>query len=137
MQETNEDSPAARLKMARERAGFRKAVHAAEHLGVPVPTYQGHENGNREFGREQCLQYASALSVNPGWLMFGPEGGTAPDPAAPPQARRTTGDEVDLLNISVQGQGTLRVARSRQMSDDQAKELLKMLLPTLLPSHPS
>lgn len=79
-----------RLRAARVAAGFSRASEAARALGVPGPTYLGHENGSRDFRRDNSMVelYARRFSVSPEWLAF--ERGNAPDGmpaiAAPQQA---------------------------------------------------
>lgn len=70
---------AARLRQAREKAGFDNPTAAAEALGVRPSTYYGHENGSRGFDRA-AQRYARRFGVDPAWLLYG----TAPAPAAPP-----------------------------------------------------
>jgi transcriptional regulator with XRE-family HTH domain len=59
-----------RLKWARKRAGFSSAAEAARALGVPEPTYSGHENGSRGFA-DDVERYASRFRVSLSWLMTG------------------------------------------------------------------
>lgn len=62
----------ARLKLAREAAGYKEATQAAIRHGWKVPTYLGHENGSR--GQKNAIpEYAAAFKVAPGWLAFGEE----------------------------------------------------------------
>lgn len=68
----DQETPHGRLKSAREGAGFDTVSDAARSLGMKVPTYTHHENGNREFDRESALKYGRRFNVNPAWLMFGP-----------------------------------------------------------------
>lgn len=65
-----DDAIAARLKAAREQK-FKEAQEAASALGVPYPTYAGHENGNRGFKRDSAKRYADFFRVNLEWLMTG------------------------------------------------------------------
>ncbi|WP_189379559.1 MULTISPECIES: S24 family peptidase [unclassified Mesorhizobium] len=66
-------TPADRLRMARQKAGYRSAMKAAEMLNVSAGTYGGHENGSRAFDAETVKKYASAFNVRPAWLMLGEE----------------------------------------------------------------
>ncbi|MFG1214969.1 S24 family peptidase [Xanthobacter flavus] len=59
-----------RLVWAREAAGFEKAADAARAMGVPLPTYNAHENGSRGF-RRMAQQYASKYRVSLEWLLTG------------------------------------------------------------------
>jgi hypothetical protein len=70
----------ARLRQAREAAGFREAAEAARALGVPVPTYHAHENGERGMHKNLTL-YADRFGVPVRWL----ESGEARETAAPAQ----------------------------------------------------
>lgn len=65
---------AARLRSARERAGYNSAADASRALGVNAVTYTAHENGGREFDRKTAVFYASKFGVNPGWLLLGERG---------------------------------------------------------------
>ncbi|HEV7415803.1 MAG TPA: S24 family peptidase [Tianweitania sediminis] len=66
---TNE-AVAARLRAARQAAGYSSAVAAANELGIPYPTVAGHENGSRGLGRS-ALDYARRYSVSLDWLLNG------------------------------------------------------------------
>lgn len=71
------DSPAARLKWAREtRSKYGTATEAARAFGWTVPTYLGHENGDRNPSRSAAMRYAEAYKVPWAWLL---EGGPLPD----------------------------------------------------------
>jgi len=65
------DSPANRLKAAREAAGFTSAKAAAEGLGVPLATYTQHENGTRGIPRDKAPLYARRFKVSEEWLLYG------------------------------------------------------------------
>ena len=60
-----------RLREARELAGYESASVAADRLGVPKPTYIGHENGHRGFDVDAAIRYANAFKVNLLWLLRG------------------------------------------------------------------
>lgn len=60
-----------RLRVARIHAGFETAKEAAEAMGVPVPTYLGHENGSRGFPAKKALIYARKFKVREQWLLYG------------------------------------------------------------------
>lgn len=60
-----------RLAAARKQAGFDSAVDAAEALGVPYPTYAGHENGSSGFRSDKGELYARRFKVRFEWLMRG------------------------------------------------------------------
>lgn len=65
------DTPAKRLKWAREQAGFAKPVDAARALGVNKATYYGHENGTRGLTRTAAARYARRFHVTLDWLLDG------------------------------------------------------------------
>jgi SOS-response transcriptional repressor LexA len=52
-----------KLIQARKDAGYDTAADAARAMGVPEPTYSGHENGNRGFGRAKAVKYAKFFKV--------------------------------------------------------------------------
>lgn len=60
-----------RLKTAREAAGYETATQAAEAMGVPAPTYLGHENGSRGFPAKRARQYAEFFRTSAEWLLYG------------------------------------------------------------------
>lgn len=59
-----------RLKLAREKAGYRSAAKAAEAMGIPYGTYSLHENGSRGF-RNSLERYAQFYRVSIEWLLTG------------------------------------------------------------------
>lgn len=61
-----------RLAKARKEAGYPSATAAAEALGVPSPTYMGHENGARGFDK-MAETYARKFKVPLEWLLTGKE----------------------------------------------------------------
>ncbi len=134
---SHDKSPGERLRTARIKAGYERAVHAAERIGIPPPTYTPHENGTRDFGREQCLQYATEFSVDPAWLMFGDIYPRRPLRDAPAMDCKhipsASSNELELLNVTIGGEGFIKIVHSSEMSNDRAKALLKNLIPTLLP----
>lgn len=60
-----------RLAWAREDAGYETPTDAADALGVPRPTYLGHENGNRGFKQQSAEKYARRFAVDLAWLLTG------------------------------------------------------------------
>lgn len=62
---------AARLRRAREAAGFKNASDAVARFRWRVSTYMAHENGQNGIRTEPALSYARAFGVEPGWLMTG------------------------------------------------------------------
>lgn len=59
-----------RLKEAREAAGYKEGSEAARALGVPIPTYHAHENGERSLVKNAAL-YSREFKVGVRWLIFG------------------------------------------------------------------
>lgn len=60
-----------RLLAARKHANFQSAREAADALGVPYPTYAGHENGSSGFRAKSGELYARRFKVRFEWLMSG------------------------------------------------------------------
>jgi SOS-response transcriptional repressor LexA len=73
-----------RLATARRAAGYSSAAAAARALGIPYPTYAGHENGSRGL-RKNIADYARKFGVSADWLLTGagprPEASAVPIPA--------------------------------------------------------
>lgn len=69
------DTPAKRLKWARQKAGYETATAAALAYAWKVPTYLGHENGDRIPSRKAAIRYGAAFKVSWAWLL---EGGPSP-----------------------------------------------------------
>lgn len=70
------DSPAERIKWARRnRTNYATATEAARAFGWTVPTYLGHENGDRSPSRKAAMAYAKAYRVPWEWIL---EGGPLP-----------------------------------------------------------
>jgi hypothetical protein len=67
-----------RLLLARKNAGYPNARSAAIALGVPYPTYAGHENGQSGFKADKGELYARRFKVDFEWLMRG-KGTMTPD----------------------------------------------------------
>lgn len=65
------DDPAARLRIARLRAGYETGKEAAEALGFPVSTYLCHENGSRGISAKKAFTYARKYKVREQWLLYG------------------------------------------------------------------
>ena len=59
-----------RLREAREAAGYKDGSEAARALGVPIPTYHAHENGERSLIKNAAL-YSRQFRVGVHWLLFG------------------------------------------------------------------
>jgi len=60
-----------RLRQARKAAGFESAADAARALGIPYPTYAGHENGSRDKFIGNLDLYARRFNVRSEWLRTG------------------------------------------------------------------
>src|SRR5262249_14443249 len=52
------ETPANRLKKARQEAGYATATDAAHAMGMKPPTYLGHENGTTGLRRTAAIRYA-------------------------------------------------------------------------------
>ena len=66
------DTPGKRLKWAREnRTNYKTASAAARAFGWPLPTYFGHENGDRNPSRNAAKRYAEAYKVDWVWILDG------------------------------------------------------------------
>jgi len=76
------ETPAARLKWARERAGYKQAKDAVEAFGWTASTYYGHENGDRSFKAETAKRYAQAFNVPWTWLMGDDDHSASDEPPA-------------------------------------------------------
>lgn len=70
-QTSAKSDPAARLRAAREAAGFKSASDAAQKFRWRASTYMAHENGQNGIRTEPALAYARAFGVDPGWLITG------------------------------------------------------------------
>ena len=70
-------SIAKRLEQARIAAGYVDPDSAAKALGIPYPTYRGHENGTSGFRVESAVTYARRFKVSLDWLLTGK--GKGPD----------------------------------------------------------
>lgn len=65
-------TPGERLQWARKNHGkYGTATEAARAFGWTVPTYLGHENGDRNPSREAAKKYAKAYRVRWEWLLEG------------------------------------------------------------------
>lgn len=60
-----------RLKKAREARGYASAAAAARAMGIPSPTYSGHENGTTPPPRERLKQYADFYRVSVDYILTG------------------------------------------------------------------
>ncbi|MGB8601105.1 MAG: XRE family transcriptional regulator [Rhizomicrobium sp.] len=64
-------STADRLRVAREKAGYKSAAEALERFGWKQSTYLAHENGQNGIRPEKAKVYAEAFNVTVGWLLTG------------------------------------------------------------------
>lgn len=62
---------AKRLVQARRAANFETVADAVRYLGVPYPTYAGHENGSSGFRAKTAEVYARKFKVSLDWLLTG------------------------------------------------------------------
>lgn len=94
---------AARLLKARQIDDrFKFASEAARAMGVPEPTYLGHENGSRGFDVQEAGKYARFYKVDPTWLLYAignPRGLSIQDKVAAlsPARRKAVEEHIDLL----------------------------------------
>lgn len=65
------ETPADRLKAARQKAGYETAKSAAEAMGATVSTYIQHESGVRGYPAKTAARYAKFFRVAPEWLLYG------------------------------------------------------------------
>jgi phage repressor protein C with HTH and peptisase S24 domain len=70
-----DENIAERLKLARERQGFKSARQASDAMNIPYGTYAGHENGSRGIKNQEIIKYATFFHVSAAWLQFGAEEG--------------------------------------------------------------
>ncbi len=61
----------ARLKAAREMAGFRSARDAALQNDWKESSYRAHENGTRTIGRDDADRYAKRFNTTAQRILFG------------------------------------------------------------------
>ncbi|HWF65227.1 MAG TPA: S24 family peptidase [Rhizomicrobium sp.] len=73
---------AARLRQAREAAGFKSAAEAIERFRFTASTYMAHENGQNGIRVEPAQAYARAFGVDPGWLLTGASAAPLKNPPA-------------------------------------------------------
>jgi len=76
------NTPAERLKSAREAAGFENPRQAALALGHKYETYYQHETGQRGITAAKAEIYARRFRVTSEWILYGK--GDGPSPSADP-----------------------------------------------------
>jgi SOS-response transcriptional repressor LexA len=74
------NTPAARLRAAREHAGYRSAAQFAREIDMPEVTYRAYENGTRTIQLDAAHTFAHRLGVSWSWILAGEN---APAFAAP------------------------------------------------------
>ena len=94
------ETPSARLRLARERAGYPKSLDAVNAFGFTGSTYYAHENGSRGFDFETAEKYARVFNTSAQWLLSGK--GTAPgdkgNTLTPPPVSSQEAENPDLLD---------------------------------------
>lgn len=66
------DTPAERLQWARKKHGqYKRPTDAAKAFGWTVPTYLGHENGDRNPSRAAAKRYGRAYGIRWEWILDG------------------------------------------------------------------
>lgn len=66
------ETPAQRLQWARKKHGkYARATDAAKAFGWTVPTYLGHENGDRNPSRAAAKRYGRAYGFRWEWILDG------------------------------------------------------------------
>lgn len=68
---SDQSTPPTRLRLAREKAGFKSAAEAIERFGWKASTYLAHENGQNGIRADKAAVYADAFKVTVGWLLTG------------------------------------------------------------------
>jgi len=96
-------TPAARLKKARENAGYTSATAAAKAMGIAAPTYLAHENGTTGFPHN-AARYATFFKVTTDWLMLG-KGTAGARKRVPVVSYIGAGAEVFPIDDHAQGRG--------------------------------
>ncbi|WP_259185551.1 helix-turn-helix transcriptional regulator [Rhizobium sp. BK176] len=123
------------MKEARTTAGHKSMRSAAEALGIPLPTYNKHENGERNPGPEECIAYGRLFGVNPAWLMFGDEyvsSDGSPVAALPVSPVPLAGEDVVVAGVERNGKA-LRIVTSRGLRSEDEAPLLSALIEIVRP----
>lgn len=119
----NNRTPSARLRLAREEAGFKNAAEAARAMGKAPTTYYGHENGSRDFTRQDALDYARIFKTSATWLMFG-DASTLTMPQIPTKAGGDGGLNVDNLARCAVAEWSIAKPYLEKLGLDPAKTIL-------------
>lgn len=105
---------AARLREAREGAGFKEAQEAADHFGWKYTTYRSHESqgkGGRSF-TDYAEIYANAFGTTAAWLLFGEK------EAAPEADIRVPNRVVPIMSMAAYDE-LIEVAEGKKPSSDR------------------
>lgn len=95
------ETPAERLQWARKQHGkYTTPTEAARAFGWKVSTYLGHENGDRNPGRESAKRYGRMYRVRWEWLLEG-EGSPTDKPAVPLAGYVGEGSEVHREQLGI------------------------------------
>jgi transcriptional regulator with XRE-family HTH domain len=93
----SDETPAKRLQWARQHHGtYKKATEAARAFGWKISTYLGHENGDRNPGREAAKRYAKAFRIRWEWLLEGEGSPTEKVLTSPIIGEVSGGSEINL-----------------------------------------
>jgi SOS-response transcriptional repressor LexA len=79
------ETPAQRLKLAREKAGYTSAKAGADALGIKEAGYRHHENGTRDISYRAAQRYAKFFKTTAEWLI---DGAKEEEDLGPKQARQ-------------------------------------------------
>ena len=94
-------TPNQRLKLARAQR-FERAIDAARAMGVPVATYNQHENGLRGSGsipRRAAERYAAFFGVSLDWLLTGRGNDREGNDPLPSEAELERMVEIAMLEV--------------------------------------
>lgn len=106
---------AARLKLARQDAGFPTAVAAAIRFGWNRNTYSANENGNAPFAYRRAKVYAAAFGVGAEWLY---DGAGAPDADVPTVPRPAFPRMVPIIGrVGADTEGRVLFATGQEVGD--------------------
>jgi hypothetical protein len=65
------EKPHDRLRLIREKRGYKSARDAARAYGWPIDAYASHENGNRNIPPDAAIRYSNAFIFSLDWLYKG------------------------------------------------------------------
>lgn len=104
-------SPGARLRWAREKAGFKTAKEAAKRLHIGDVSYRAYENDQHGFVKH-AWKFGKLFNVDPEWLVEGvnhPVANNPDTPASsvsvihPPSSNLTMLKRMDIYNVGIRG----------------------------------